>query len=586
MVQIEILSGPDTGKILDLGRGTHTFGRAKTNDQVLALDSVSGRHLEIEVEDDGKVGFKDLGSTNGTWAGGVQVKEGEWFPGTELKLGSAALRLLDSSASAGAGSSDGAATDDDLDQDVHRRAREAALSGKKKGGPLQLVLVVVLLIAAGGGAWWTMGRGGEDPDRPANAGGGGGASVQLDAIDNYGAFEEAEVWSMGKGVELRDGAMFHSGARSEAKLNRNFPLMGGALQLSAEVSGLKVRPLLTWGKGEEETAIAAWEARDLSQGSATLPLPADAEWFQLSLILEGKGSLRDLKVETTDGTPDSISTPFGKGWSSGSNLLLQDASGILVTVHGQGGNWTAGSGGLDFNAGEGSELTFVPGDVVRDQGSFLILGEGGPVGLARGTRVDASPGLLMGSGATRLMLRTSAGADVTASGDAARLAASGDLRFLWDLGEVLTDAARLSQEINRAARDGDDSALLSATARLLRELPLDDSKVQEALLLSRDAIEQGRSELSSLQLRASGATFVGAASVMEGLAQEAAQLAQRFPGTDIASNASSLGELLAAAVQEVRNDEAQRASTYRTRVQEALAGTYPVLSNWIAKEGN
>lgn len=584
MVQIEILSGPDTGKILDLGRGTHTFGRAKTNDQVMALDSVSGRHLEIEVEDDGKVAFKDLGSTNGTWAGGVQVKEGEWFPGTELKLGSAALRLLDSSGSAGADSSPD--TEDDVDQDVHRRAREAALSGKKKGGPLQLILVVVLIVAAGGGAWWTMGRGGDDPESTTKTGGGGGATVQLDAIDNYGTFEEPEVWSMTKGVELREGAMFHSGARSEAKLNRNFPMMGGALQLSAEVSGLQVRPLLTWGKGEEEIAVAAWEARDLAQGSATLPLPADAEWFQISLILEGNGSLRNLSVTTVDGAPDSLSAPFGKGFTSGSNLLLQDASGILVSVHGQGGNWTAGSGGLQYSAGESADLTFVPGDVVRDQGSFLILGEGGPVGLARGTKIDASPGLLMGSGATRLMLRAPAGADVSASGDAARLTVSGDLSLLWDLGEVLTDAARLSQEINRAARDGDDSALLAATARLLRELPLDDSKVQEALLLSRDAIESGRSELSSLQLRASGATFVGAASVMEGLAQEASQLAARFPGTDIATNASSLGELLTAAVQEVRDDEAQTASTYRTRVQEALAGTYPVLSNWIAKEGN
>lgn len=584
MVQIEILSGPDTGKILDLGRGTHTFGRAKTNDQVMALDSVSGRHLQIEVEDDGKVGFKDLGSTNGTWAGRVQVKEGEWFPGTELKLGSASLRLLDSTGSAAAATTP--AAEEDLDEDVHRRAREAALSGKKKGGPLQLALVVVLILAAGGGAWWTMGRGGEDPEQPAKAGGGGGsASVQLDAIDNYGAFDEAEVWTLGKAVELRDGAMFHSGAISQAKLNRNFPMMGGALKLQAEVSGLSVRPHLSWGKGEE-TVVAEWEARDLARGATTLALPADAEWFQLSLVMEGNGSLRDLTVEAVDGTPDTLNTPFGKGLASGSNLLLQDTSGVLLTVHGQGANWSVGSGGLTCSAEEGADLSFVPGSMVRDQGSFLILGEGGPVGLARGTRVDDSPGLLLSSGTTRLMVRSSEGASVSASTEKARLQVQGEVTLLWDLGEVLTDAARLSQEISRAARDGDDRSLLSATARLLRELPLDDAKVQEALLQSRESIENGRRDLSTLQLRASGATFVGAASVMEGLAAEANGLANRFPGTDIASNAASLAELLTAAVQEVRDDEARAASTYRTRVQQALAGTYPVLSNWIQKEGN
>ena len=184
------------------------------------------------------------------------------------------------------------------------------------------------------------------------------------------------------------------------------------------------------------------------------------------------------------------------------------------------------------------------------------------------------------------MLRTGEGAQVQASTTAARLQGGGELQLLWDLGEVLTDAARLSQEIARASREGDDRALLDATARLLRELPLDEQKVQEALLKSREAIENGRSELSSLQLRASGATFVGAASVMEGLAQEAAGLAARFPGTDIAQNATDLEGLLNGAVEEVRADEKRAAETYRTRVQSALSDTYPVLSQWIQKEGN
>ena len=118
MVQIEILTGPESGKVVDFAPGTHHIGRASGNDLVLPDGSVSGKHLELVVGDDGTVRFRDLGSTNGTWSGGVQVQDGEWFVGTELKLGACTMRLVDPSGAA-----------DEADEALHRRAREAAMEG-------------------------------------------------------------------------------------------------------------------------------------------------------------------------------------------------------------------------------------------------------------------------------------------------------------------------------------------------------------------------------------------------------------------------------------------------------------------------
>ena len=77
MVQIEILTGPESGRVVDVEPGTHTFGRAAGCDVTLKDGSVSGKHLEVQVDDAGTVRFRDLGSTNGTWSGGVQVQDGE-----------------------------------------------------------------------------------------------------------------------------------------------------------------------------------------------------------------------------------------------------------------------------------------------------------------------------------------------------------------------------------------------------------------------------------------------------------------------------------------------------------------------------
>ena len=589
MVQIEILSGPDTGKVLDLDPGTHTIGRAKTNDLVLALDSVSGQHLELQIEASGLLRFKDLGSTNGTWTGGVQVKEGEWFPGSELRLGDCSLRHLESSAVAPKSSAAPVAADD-ADDDVHRRAREAAMSGKKKGGPLTLILGVVLIAGAGGAAWWTLGGGSDSSDQGEGAvgkEGGRAAVVSFDAIENYGSFEEPEVWILAKGASLADGKVQNASGRSEIRLSRSFPMDDGALEVSADVSGMSVRPVLSWGEdADQEIVLGSWEAKDLASGSSTLPLPANAKWFQISLILNGKGSLSNLSVQPAEGEPSKASTPFGTALTSGANLFLTSPLGDLLSVRGQGGTWSASTHGMTFASSGDSTLAVSASEALSQTGSFLILGDGGPVGNARGVRVDASPGLLIGDSMQRFMFQFENSTDVFGGQEAASFSANGSVTLLWDLREVITDAARLTQEINRAARSGEVRELLASTARLLRELPLDDAKVQEALLLSRNAIEAGRQEFANLQLNSSGALFVGAISQLHDLNQRVLELAGRFPGTNIEGEAMELSGVLESALLDLRSEQDAQAKQYRDRVQKALSATYPVLSDWIKQEAN
>ncbi len=587
MVQIEILSGPESGQIFDLDVGTHTLGRAATCSRVLGVESVSGRHLELTVSAAGELRFRDLGSTNGTWSGGVQVADGEWFPGSELKLGNCKLRFVPAD---GAPSATTTALEDD-DSDIHRRAREAAMSGKRKGGPLQMVLGLVLVVAAGGGAWWTFGSGSadeiEDGTNASTAGADGtNSAVALDAIDGYGNFEDPEAWSLSKGTSISDGRLNFSGERHFVRLSKEFDVGDGSLGLRADISGSHVFPQISWGSGSSgNPATGTWEAADLANGPVSLNLPADAEWFQLALRMEGQGAVTNLKVETVSGSPSRFQSPLGNIEYDGANLWMSDSSGTLLTVRGQGGTWSSAGDGLLFTPEGDSALVFTASGGLLAEGSFLILADGGPVGLAPGVAVESSPGILLGGGAKRLLLNLTSPSGIRFESGGAKVIASEPLNLRWDLAEAMTQSARLSQRISRAERDGDDRELLASAAELLRDFPLDELKVQEALLRSREALERGRSALAVLQVQARGAIFVGAESTMEQLADEARALAMNYPGTSIEPQANQLGADLKLGADKAAEGRQQAAEEYRASLQGALDAAYPVLASWL-KEAN
>ena len=81
-----IVSGPLQGKEMLVDKEVFTIGSGSGNDLVLADSTISKRHCEIAVDDNGYQ-IRDLGSTNGTVVQGVRVAKAYLHPGAELCLG-------------------------------------------------------------------------------------------------------------------------------------------------------------------------------------------------------------------------------------------------------------------------------------------------------------------------------------------------------------------------------------------------------------------------------------------------------------------------------------------------------------------
>lgn len=578
MVRIEILAGPEAGRVVEFGPGTHRLGRTKDNDLVLPVDSVSGKHLELQVEAGGTVRFRDLGSTNGTFSGGAQVKEGEWFAGSELRLGGCALRLL---AEGESGMLEEAAAEG---RDA-ARAREAALSAKRSPLPLLLGAVAVLA-AAGAGGWWFFLRGG-DPDAPrrgpAAAADGGAAPQQTDLLAGLGDFADAEAWSLGEGATLRDGALVAGGGRTRAALLRSFPVEGGGVRLAAQVGGgARARAWISFGEDEDSAApLATWCAGELAAG-AQLRLPASARWFKLALTVEGSGSVRDLRADPFEGSVTAENVPAGTLFLEGGNLLLRSSGAVLLSAAATAGSWSRREGGLNWSGG--GELNLVPGPAMLADGPALVLAAGGPAALSPGLRVEQSPGLLLGGDLRRLMAAHEP-ATWTAVDGGLRAEPAGPVALVWELGPALTEAARLAQEIRNATRDGDDARLLAVAAKLLREYPMDETRMQAARDAQRQALERGRARLAALQQQVASAIFVGAVDPMEPLAARAGELAGAFAGTPLGEEAAGLAGALRGALEAGRAAEREEELAWRERLLAALRGAYPAVAAWVEERG-
>ncbi len=574
MIRIEILSGPDSGRVLELDSGTHTVGRASSNDVVLAVDSVSGRHLSLTVDGDA-VRFKDLGSTNGTWSGGIQVEEGEWFAGSEIKLGSLRLKLL---------GEESAAAEDEDDAALHRRAREAAMSGKRKGGLLPLV--ALLLIVGGGASWWFLLR----DDGSTGAGGGGAseggataAATVNDLLEGFGYFEDEGAWSLDRDLRLEEGRLVSGNARGgRARLVRRFPVPRGALSFSASVpSGLEVIPHLRWGTSDEEDGPTYLWQGDALAGGSEIALPESARWFELTLELRGSGAVEELLAEEGEASASRLSLGLLEAHSHGGNLLLASSEGPLLNIAGSGGQWASAGGGLQYSPQGATALALAPQPALLASGPALVLAGGGPLGLTNGLALEDSPGMLLGGQATRFLLRFPAASAVSVRDGAASFTVADPVVLASEFNEDLTEAARLSQRITRAQREGDRRGLLEATDELLRDYPFDEDKIQEALLAARGALEEGRATLQSLQERASAVLFAGSVTAMRTLADESTALADSLPGTEIAPEAQGLALVLRASADELDREETAALTAYRDRLERALAGSYPALAAWL-----
>jgi DNA-binding NtrC family response regulator len=92
-LRVEVIDGPDRGKHV-IGGDVVSVGTARDNALAIADFTVSRYHLEVSVRPSGIL-VTDLGSTNGTYIGGVRIERAIVPPGTLLSLGGTKIRFDD-----------------------------------------------------------------------------------------------------------------------------------------------------------------------------------------------------------------------------------------------------------------------------------------------------------------------------------------------------------------------------------------------------------------------------------------------------------------------------------------------------------
>lgn len=608
MARIQILSGPDSGKVVELGQGKHLVGRMPTVDLSIPSDTISGKHLELEILADEKVKFKDLGSTNGTWAGGMKVTEGEWFLGSELRLGNVRLKLLDTHevpTSPGGGDGDivieeEASQDVDTgDAEIHRRALEQAMSGRRKGGPLLMVLLLLVVAGAGGAYYFLGGEQSSDSSGGNRVGSGGAtAAVDSDLIEGLGNFQEeaAASWSLASGLSIEGNALRAADANHRfATLGSWFAMEDAAVEITANVSGnLEVWPLLSWAadesgdeeEGSQRAVLGEWSGASLKNGAVRIPLPENAAWFRLSLECAGTGSLSDLKVEASEAELPLQSHDGRSYLTHGGNLAIngRSAGPPVLVIRGVGGTWKTTAGGFDF-VSEGGDgwCAVMPGRNLRQSGPFYLLGEGGPSEFNVGVRVQDSPGMLIGGEGMRLDLRIAPATNILATHHGALATQIRELSLRWDLSASLSRASTLHLEIRNAAQEGRSGFVLTGTAEMLREWPLQENQLEEVSRLRREVMTQGREDLNTLLVEVSEALFLESIPDLQRVELEARALAERLPGTDIARQADDAADLLNANAERISAAKAQKEQNYQRRLQNALSGAYPLIAAFLER---
>ncbi len=93
-LRVEVINGPDAGKLHTAQADTITIGSGQGNDLVLTDGTVSRYHLEVQRIDQ-KILVQDHGSTNGTKLGAIGLDRGTVPPGSVLELGRTSLRIDD-----------------------------------------------------------------------------------------------------------------------------------------------------------------------------------------------------------------------------------------------------------------------------------------------------------------------------------------------------------------------------------------------------------------------------------------------------------------------------------------------------------
>jgi len=93
-LKLEVVAGPDAGKVFASEGASATVGTAEDNDLRLTDATVSRYHVELRAKGD-RIAVIDPGSTNGTQVGPAQLYRGSVPPGTRLDMGRTQILVTD-----------------------------------------------------------------------------------------------------------------------------------------------------------------------------------------------------------------------------------------------------------------------------------------------------------------------------------------------------------------------------------------------------------------------------------------------------------------------------------------------------------
>jgi DNA-binding NtrC family response regulator len=93
VLRVEVVAGPDVGRVVALKHGTCFVGKSSSCDLVLSDSEVSRRHLELRVEPFGVV-VRDLESTNGSYHHGARFTEVMVGAGAVITIGTTKLAFV------------------------------------------------------------------------------------------------------------------------------------------------------------------------------------------------------------------------------------------------------------------------------------------------------------------------------------------------------------------------------------------------------------------------------------------------------------------------------------------------------------
>ncbi|MGE5392068.1 MAG: FHA domain-containing protein [Deltaproteobacteria bacterium] len=92
---IEIIDGPEKGKIIEFNKPTFFIGRADTNQLTLSDTKASRVHARLEIQNDDSVVLFDEDSSNGVFFRGEKITSPiKIFPGDSFILGTTTIRLI------------------------------------------------------------------------------------------------------------------------------------------------------------------------------------------------------------------------------------------------------------------------------------------------------------------------------------------------------------------------------------------------------------------------------------------------------------------------------------------------------------